>query len=427
MVRRDRRTPIRACHLQPYFALLIICFSAACSRREPARSEIVRPVKTMTVTAGNEPDRRTFPGRVDASRHVELGFQVPGVLINLPVKEGQNVAKGEIIAQLRPDEFEARLETAQGQLDQAKATLAALRLGERPEEQLRREAAERAAAAKVANAKTEFERYARLLRTSAVSQSDYELAQTNYRVAQEEHQAALQLLQKGTAARKEDIDAQEAVVRGLEGRLADAKLQLADSTLRAPYNGVIAQRFVEEGQSIAVNKPVVRLQSTGAIDIVVDVPEAAMASGVHSPNIVSIAAEISGAPGRQYAVGIKEIAQVADPITQTFPVRFEMPSPRDATVLPGMTATVTVSYRRSRNRILVPISAVCKLDTGEQVVWVLGPDGIVRARPVTMGVARDGDVEILQGLNPGDRIVVAGAVFLREGMKVRDLGNALGG
>jgi multidrug efflux pump subunit AcrA (membrane-fusion protein) len=92
-----------------------------------------------------------------------------------------------------------------------------------------------------------------------------------------------------------------------------------------------------------------------------------------------------------------------------------------------MTATITVSYRRPRNRILVPISAVCKIDTGEQVAWVLGPDGIVRARPVTMGVARDGDVEILDGLNPGDRVVVAGATFLRDGMKVRDLGNALRG
>jgi RND family efflux transporter MFP subunit len=265
------------------------------------------------------------------------------------------------------------------------------------------------------------------VKSSAVSESEYELAQTGYRVAQEEHQAALQLLQKGTAARKEDIDAQEAVVRGLEGRLADAKLQLADSTLRAPYDGVIAQRFVEEGQSIAVNKPVVRLQSTGTIDIVVDVPEAVMASGVRSPDIVGMAAEISGAPGRQYLVRIKEIAQVADPITQTFPVRFEMQSPSGVTVLPGMTATITVSYRRPRNRILVPISAVCKIDTGEQVAWVLGPDGIVRARPVTMGVARDGDVEILDGLNPGDRVVVAGATFLRDGMKVRDLGNALRG
>jgi membrane fusion protein, multidrug efflux system len=405
----------------------MICLSVACSRQEPARSEIVRPVKTMIVAGGRALDTRVFPGKIDASRQVELAFQVPGVLISLPVKEGQRVQKGEIIAQLRRDEFQARVETAQAQRDQAKATLSALRVGERPEEQLRREAEERATAAKLANARIEFERYARLVKSSAVSQSEYELAQANYRVAQEEHQAALQLLQKGTAARKEDIEAQEAVVRGQEGRLADAQLQLADSALRAPYDGVVAQRFVEEGQSIGVNKPVVRLQSTGTIDVVVDVPEAAMASGIRSPNIVNMAAEISGAPGRQYPVRIKEIAQVADPVTQTFPVRFEMPSPRDVTILPGMTATVTVSYRRPRNRILVPISAVSKLDAGEQVAWVLGLDGIVRARPVTMGAARDGDVEILDGLNPGDRIVVAGATFLRDGMKVRDLGNALGG
>jgi len=127
-------------------------------------------------------------------------------------------------------------------------------------------------------------------------------------------------------------------------------------------------------------------------------------------------------------VRIKEIAQVADPVTQTFPVRFEMRSPSGVTILPGMTATVTVNYRRPKgNRILVPISAVCKLETEEQAVWVLGADGIVRARRVAMGAARGGDVEILQGLSAGDRIVVAGVTFLREGMKVRDLGNALGG
>ena len=105
-----------------------------------------------------------------------------------------------------------------------------------------------------------------------------------------------------------------------------------------------------------------------------------------------------------------------------------MRSPSGVTILPGMTAIVTVSYQRPRgDRILVPISAVCKLDNGEQVAWILRSDGTVGARPVMMGIARDGDVEILQGLNPGDRIVVAGATFLRDGMKVRDLGNALGG
>jgi RND family efflux transporter MFP subunit len=406
----------------------MVCLSAACSRQDSPEPDAIRPVKTITVAGATDSDTHTFPGRVDASRQVELAFQVPGVLVNLPVKEGQRVTKGEIIAQLRRDEFEARLDTAQAQLEQAKANLSALRLGERPEEQFRREAAVRAAAAKLANAKTELDRYARLVKSGAVSESEYELAQTAYTVAQEEHLATVQLFQKGTAARREEIKAQEAVVRGLEGRRADAKLQLTDSTLRASYDGVIAQRLVEEGQSIQVNQPVVRLQSTGTIDVVVDVPEAVMANDIRSLDITGMAAEISSVPGRRYPVQIKEIAQVADPVTQTFPVRFEMRSPSGVTILPGMTATVTVSYRRPKgNRILVPISAVCKLDSGEQAVWVLGPDGVVRARRVAMGSARGGDVEILQGLSPGERIVVAGATFLREGMKVRDLGDALGG
>ena len=408
----------------------IACFVTGCSRPESTRSEPIRPIKTMTVAAGAAPDIRSFPGKVDASKRVELAFQVPGVLINLPVKEGQTVVKGHIIAQLRPDEFQARLQTAQGQLDQATAALDALRLGERPEEQLRRETQERATAAKLANARTEFERYARLLKSSAVSRSEYELAQTAYRVAEEDHQAAVQLLQKGTVGRKEDIDAQEAVVRGLDGRVADARLQLEDSTLRAPYTGVIAQRLVDEGQSITVNKPVVRFQSTGAIDIVVDVPEAVMASDIRSANIVGMVAEISGAPGPKYPVRIKEIAQVADPTTQTFPVRFEMKPASGVTILPGMTATVTVSYRRpgrTANRIFVPISAVCKQDKGVQAVWIVGPDDIVRPRPVKLGAAKEGDVEIIDGLKRGDRVVVAGATFLHAGMKVRDLGDALGG
>ena len=418
----------RRCYVRKVAIILAIaCLVAGCSRKEPARPEAVRPVKTMTVTAGATQDTRSFPGVVDASQRADLAFQVPGVLDCLPVKEGQTIARGQVIAQLRRDEFQARLETAQGQLDQAKATLAGLRLGERPEEQLRRETQERATAAKLANARTELDRYARLVETSAVSRSDYDLAQTAYRVAQEEHQAAVQLLQKGKVGRKEDIDAQQAVVRGLYGRVADARVQLEDSTLRAPYAGVVAQRFVEEGQSITPNKPVVRLQSTGAVDIVVDVPEAVMASNIRSPNIVGMAAEISGAPGRTYPVRIKEVAQVADPTTQTFPVRFEMKPASGVTILPGMTATVTIRYRQPLgNQILVPVSAVSKQDTGVQVAWVVEPNEIVRARPVRLGAARGDDVEVVDGLRSGDRVVVAGTTFLNDGMKVRDLGEALG-
>jgi multidrug efflux pump subunit AcrA (membrane-fusion protein) len=95
-----------------------------------------------------------------------------------------------------------------------------------------------------------------------------------------------------------------------------------------------------------------------------------------------------------------------------------------------MTATVSLSYRRARileDRILVPISAVFKDAKGEQVAWVVGPEQTVSRRPVKIGEATGGRIEIAEGLQPGDRIAVAGVTFLREGMKVRDLGDALGG
>ncbi len=75
------------------------------------------------MTEGEQNRIRTFPGTVEAARRVELAFRVSGLLAELPVTEGQEVAKGDLIAQLRQDEFSARLATLQGELDQARASL----------------------------------------------------------------------------------------------------------------------------------------------------------------------------------------------------------------------------------------------------------------------------------------------------------------
>ncbi len=396
----------------------------------PAPPEVARPVKTMVVTAGGETHVRSFPGKIEASRKVELAFQVPGLLVKLPVKEGQKVAKGALIAQLRQDPFQARLKTLQGQLDQAQAVLRGLRSGERPEQRLRLEAQVRAAEAKLANARTEFDRERRLQQSRAGSREAFDRADTAYRVAREDHQAALQMLEKGTIAREEDIEAQEAAVRGLEGRVVEANLQLQDTTLRAPYDGAIAERFVEEGQNVQAKQRVVKFQDVDEIDVAVDVPETVMAADLRAADIVQLVAEFSGAPGVQFPVQVREVAQRADPTTQTFRVRAAMKVPPDVNLVPGMTATVTLTYRRARilgTRILVPISAVFRDATGEQVAWLIGPEETVSRRPVKLGEATGGRIEIVEGLQPGDRIAVAGVTFLREGMKVRDLGDALGG
>lgn len=422
---------VRGIVLQRRFpALILLGLAVGCSSKPPLGSEPVRPVKTMVVTAGDDLHVRSFPGKADATRNATLAFQVPGLIVQLPVKEGQKVAKGDVIAQLRKDEFEARLKTLQGQLDQSRAGLRSLQQGARPEEQRRLEAQVRAAEARLVSARSDFERHERGLRSAVIARADYDRAEAAYRVAQEDLKSATQLLEKGTVGREEDIEAMEAQIRGLEGRVVEANIQLADSTLRAPYDGVIAQRFVEEKQNIQAKAPVVRFQDIDEIEVAVDVPEAVMVGDIRTADIVELFAEFSGAPGLRFPVHIREIGQVADPVTQTFRVRVAMKAVPDIRILPGMTATVTARYRRAGilgDRVRVPITAVMQQPSGEQVAWILGADGTVSPRPVKLGAALGDRVEIAEGLRPGDRIVVAGVRFLRDGMKVRDMGETLGG
>jgi RND family efflux transporter MFP subunit len=411
-------------------ALSMICLAAGCSRTGPAPADVARPVKTMVVTAGDEAHVRSFSGKIEASRRAELAFQVPGLLVKLPVKKGQKIARGELIAQLRQDEFKARLETLRGQLDKARAELRALQSGERPEQQQRLEAAVRAAEARLANTRAEFSRHQRLIRTGATSRSAYDAAEAAYRVAQEDLQAAIQLREKGTIGREEDVEAKQGAIRSLEGRVVEARIQLDDSTILAPYDGVIAERSVEEGNPVRANEQIVKFQDVDEIEVAVDVPEALMVGDIRSADILKLVAEVSAAPGLLLPGRIREMAQRADPVTQTFRVRVAMQAPPNVNLLPGMTATVTLTYRRAsilESRILVPIAAVYKDSSGEQSVWVIGPGDIVTRRPVKIGEPTGGRIEVLLGLQPGDRIAVAGVTFLREGMKVSDLGDALGG
>ncbi len=408
---------------------LLFLLMAGCRPQAPAARDVVRPVKTLVVSVGEGSNVRTFPGKVEASKQVELTFQVPGLLVSLPVREGQKVAKNDVIAQLRQEDFGARLAALRGQLDRVRADLQASLAGVRPEERQRLEAQLRSAEASLVNARTEYGRARQLLNSRTISRVEFDRAETTYRVAKENFEAARQTFDQSAVGREEDIMAREAEVRGLEGRVVEANLQLDDSTLRAPYDGVIAQRFVEQGQNVRAKQPVVKFQDIAEIDISADIPESVMAD-VHSADIVGLVAEFSALPGRRFSVHIKEVAQRADPATQTFRIRVAMMVPEGVNLLPGMSATVAMTYRRAAilgGRIFVPIAAIFETSPGLQAAWVIGSDQTVAHRLVKTGEATAGQIEIVDGLQPGDRIAVAGVTFLREGMKVRDLGDSLGG
>lgn len=418
------------CAAAAILAMVGCVVSSGCSRTEPQRAETRRPVKTLVVAAGAPTEVRSFAGRIVASMEPDLAFQVSGLLASFPAREGQRISRGEVIAQIRQDEFEARLESLRGQHDRATASLRALRAGERAEERMRLEAQVRAAAARLQHARVEFDRYAELIKENAVARSDYELVETELRVAEENHEIAIQTLNRSATGRQEDIEAMEADVRGLEARIREATIQFMDTTLRAPFDGVVAQRYVEESQNIAAGQPIVRFQSFESINIAVDVPEAVMAEDLRREDIVALTAEFSAVPGRQFPVEIREVSQVADSVTQTFRVRLEMKAPPEALLLPGMTSTVLLE-RRIRSDgvgvIRIPITAVYKGSGTEPVVWVIDAQGAAGRRPVRLGDIVGGDAVVLDGIVPGERIAIAGVTQLTDGMRVRDLGDALGG
>jgi RND family efflux transporter MFP subunit len=423
-----RQTKLRgaSCVLVPLLA--VSALTGGCRRDEPVQAEQIRPVKTAVVTAVEATQTRLFSGRVVAAREADLAFRVSGLLASLPVREGQRVAMGDVVAVLRPDEFLARQSSLQGQLAQSEAVLRALRAGQRPEERLRLESQVRAAEARLANAKAEFDRFSELIKENAVARTEYELRETQYRVAQEDVKSARQLFELGAIGRQEDIEAQEADIAALRARLQEVSIQLDDSTLRAPFDGVVAQRFVEESQDIAVGRPVIRIQDAKELTVAIDVPEAVMASDIRSADIVSLVAEFNAAPGRQFPVEIREVAQVADPVTQTFRVRAAMAAPEGLNLLPGMTASVRLTQRgtAAAGRIRVPVTSIMRESSGEAVAWILGEDRTVRRRVVRLGEIVGPSIEVVEGLKAGERIAVAGVTQLKDGMIVRDLGDGLG-
>jgi multidrug efflux system membrane fusion protein len=411
-------------------AALGVSVMGGCRREAPTQTNVTRPVRTTVLGAEENTRVATLPGRARATRVVELTFQVPGLLVDFPIKEGQTVAKGAVIAALRGDEFRARLGSLEGQLEQSRVALRIMKQGERPEERARLEGALRAAEARLVSAQAQYDRFATLVESRAVSRAEFDRVEAEFRVAKEDRKSAQQLLEIGTNARPEDIEAKEAQIRGLESRVAESKVQLADTSLVAPFDGVVAQRFVEVNQSVNVRQPIVRLQSVEELSVDVDVPESLMATNIREAKLGEATAEFTAVPGRLFPVTIEEVAQVADPVTQTFRVRFSLKAAPGVNLLPGMSAIVRLRHAPaggSGQVLRVPSEAIYSEGSGTKVAWIIGADGTARRREVKVGSVTDGRVEVLEGLIAGDRIATAGVGLLRDGAKVRDLGDALGG
>jgi HlyD family secretion protein len=236
-------------------------------------------------------------------RQVNLGFKVAGRIKSLKVDEGHAIAEGQILASLENVYFEDNITQLKAQRDQAKASLAKLEAGNRPEEIAQAEATVAEREATVANSKIAFDRADELLKRAVGSRKAFDDAQAAHREAEARLNSARQNLRLMRAgSRVEDIDAARAQVADREAALQVAERQLADADLVAPSRGVVLSRVREAGAIVASGETVFVLSLTDPVWVRSYVSEVDL--GRIKPGFeVSVRTDTPGAPVMKGRIG----------------------------------------------------------------------------------------------------------------------------
>jgi len=383
--------------------------------------DVVRPAKVFTVAEQSANVTRRYPGIVLPSQEVELSFRISGNLVELPIRGAQEVVAGDIIAQLDTRDFKTQAAQLQSSIDQAQAQLDALRAGARPQEIAALEAAVDAARAQLAQAQDQVVRSRALAERGTIAGATLDDDEAALRVAQADVRAReedLSLSLEG--ARAEDIAASEAALRGLEAQLETVENNIEDATLRAPFDGIIARRDVENFTNVQAGQTIVLHQALSVIHVSFDVPAPDVTElAANGPEAITNRVMLNALPGQIFDAEIVEFSVQADSATQTYRGRVAVEVPETALILPGMVATVIATAPGTRPSLLVPLTAVAAASDGAPKVWIVDEAGQVSERGVTVGEIDGTFVEVLDGLQPGDTIVSAGVTALRAGMTIR--------
>ncbi len=396
--------------------------AVGCGEETAVAEPPVRPVKTVVLGESTVTGGRVFPGTLRAAERAQLSFRVSGPLVQFPVTEGMQVQKGQLLAQIDPRDFETAVKNIEAEIAALRAERRAMERA-RPEDIRRLQANLAAAKARLLEAEATFRRYQRLYENGNVSKAEYDQRRAARDVAEAEVQAAEEALQVALkGARPEDIEAMDARIRGAEARLQKAKNDLEDTTLRAPYAGIVAETFVENYEFVAAKEPILSLQNIETMELVAQIPETVVAKW-RKESLPRFYATFPALPGARIPAKATEIAAEADPITRTYSVIFQVRQPEQGLILAGMTGEIHIETGDAETAgFSVPVAAVFTDENGDSCVWVLDKSTMtVRKAKVRVGEMVGESVLLLDGVKEGDTIVTAGASYLVEGQKVRKI------
>ena len=343
---------------------------AGCGEQQaaaPPRGRPPAPVRVSTVSNQEVQRSVTLVGTVEPWKRSVAASEIAGLVEDFPVSEGMEVRKGQVLARLRTDTLDIRL-------------------------------------------------------NSVVATHREALAR--YRLANKDLERIKVLFEKELVTQKENDDAlaQEGALRQrvvqLVSEIQEAKDRIAKSKIQAPFDGWITQEFTELGQWVEAGGPVVEIVDLSRVQVEVPLPERYVRDvRVNDP----VTAVFDGIPGFEAQGRVFSVVAQADRASRTFPVKIELPN-QDLTMKSGMVSRVTLTVGAPYRAVVVPKDALV-LRGGREFLFLV-KEGRVSQVPVTTLLHLDGLVEVSGEIQPGMTVVVEGNERLLPGQAVRILQSA---
>lgn len=356
-------------HVFRFFTLLFFSFYlTACSEPEPPRkAEVVRSIKHMTLKPKVVNQARLIAGVITPAVSTKVAFEISGQIVKLNVAVGDRVKKRDVLAEIDPQTYKLRVQSAEGNL--------------------------KSALARLADAEKKFEQQRKLYQKKFTTKTEFD--------------SSLATLE---SARSE--------VSIQDSSLKIAKRDLSKTSLLAPFDGAISEKSVEVFEEVTAGREIVTLHTEDNYEVDVSLPET-LVNEVKIGNEVDVKLSIGlGTPIKGY---VKEISSQAGQ-ANAFPVTIGLSEAPDK-LRPGMSAEVTFKFEEDLGvpTFAVPTSAVLPSGEPEKAfVFIFNKEkNFVERKVVTVVNIRDNDLLITGQVKSGDVIATAGVSFLYDKRPVR--------
>lgn len=415
-------------------AVLAVLFQSACgskpAQQVSASSAGPKPVAVSTAPATIRQVSAGFQetGSFVADESSDIAPAVAGRVISTPVNVGDFVKQGQVICELDHRDAQLRLDQMRAQLDEATAAVrqAQSRIGLNATRTFDPNVVPEVAAAKASYesaqaearlAATDAKRYENLVKTGDVSRSAFEKARTQQETADAQANAAKQQYEAAVNGARQSygaVESSQASLESMRAQLAQAEKGLADTTIRAPFDGYVSARPVAAGEHVALTDKIATIVRIGTMKLQLQTPEQRSSQASVGMTVI---ARVSAFGDRDFEGKVSAINPAVDPNSRAFILEARFANPK-AELRPGMFATARVLLPGKEDAVFVPRSAVIHdRTTDANQVYVI-ENNAARLRVVLTGETDNDSVRILSGLTGKEAVATNHQAELFDGSPV---------